>query len=90
MYKKIRKKIVYSIAYLLIVSPWYKAYLTACTKRYKESPMWRNRCVELGDKEADEMFVKNLRTELPFWKWKVKKDKLLMLKIIFAPFSINL
>jgi hypothetical protein len=62
----------------------------ACTKKYRESPLWRLRCVELGDKEADEMYIKNLRTELPLWKWKVKKDKLLMLKIILTPYSINL
>jgi hypothetical protein len=90
MYKKIRNKIAWKITYLLVVSPWYKAFLMACTKKYRESPLWRNRCVELGDKEADEMYIKNLKTELPFWKWKVKKDKLLMLKIILTPYSINL
>ena len=90
MHKKIRNRINTSLAYLLICSPWYKAYLLACTKMYKESPLWRMRCIELGDKGADEMYVKNLKTELPFWKWKVKKDKLLMAKIILTPFSINL
>jgi hypothetical protein len=90
MYKKIRNKIAWKFVYLFVVSPWYKAYLMACTKKYRESPLWRLRCVEMGDKEADEMYVRNLRTELPLWKWKVKQDIPLILQIIFTPFSINL
>lgn len=75
---------------MLVSTPWYRAYLVAATKKYKDSPLWRNRCVEFGEEYADKSFVTNLRTELPLFKWLVRKDKRTMARIVLAPYSVQL
>jgi hypothetical protein len=84
------KKVKGVLADLLVRTPWYSAFLIASVKKYRESEHWRLRAIELSPEGADEMFTYNLRSELPLWKREVKKDKLLILKIIFLPFSVVL
>lgn len=68
-------------------TPWYKAYITACVKKYRESEHWRIRATELGHDYADQALCPQ---ELIVWKPKVLADKLLMLRIIFIPYSVSI
>jgi len=79
-----------ALANVFVRSPWYKAYLIAATKKYQESPLYRYRMIEFDEDFAKNMFITNLRTELPLFKWQVRKDKMLMLRIALLPYSITL
>ncbi len=88
--RRIKKVVVNKLAYVLVLTPWYRAYLIAATSKYKNSPLWRNRAIEFGETYANESFVTNLRSELPLFKWLVRKDKRMLARIVLAPYSVTL
>jgi len=89
MIAKLKWKVKQGVAFALIMSPWYRAFLRGATQKYMESPLYRNRMIEFGEDFAKEHFVTNLKHELPFWKWQVKKDKKMIARIIFTPFTVG-
>lgn len=89
VYYKIRARINKATAWFIAVSPWYRAYLRAAMNKYEESLLYRLRATEFGDEFAMEHFIDNLKGELSIFKWNVRKDKKLMVRIIFAPFSVQ-
>jgi hypothetical protein len=90
MYRIVKQKVVQGVLNSLVRSPWYTAYLIAATKKYIESPLYRNRMIEFGEEFAKNSFITNLRSELPFFKWKVRKDKRMLVRIALLPYSITL
>ena len=88
--KRIAVHIKYKLAYLLVNTPWYRAYLIAATKKYRESPLWRMRMIEFGEEFANKSFITNMTSELPLFKWKVRKDIGTLTRIVLAPYSITL
>ena len=80
-------KLYVKIRMLPYRTPWYKAFITGCVMKYRESEHWRIRAVELGDEYADQALCPQ---ELFLWKPKVRADKKLMLRIIFTPYSVML
>ena len=88
VYYRIHAQINKRIAWIIAVSPWYRAYLRAAMNKYEESLLYRLRATEFGDEWAMEHFVDNLKGELSIFKLQVKKDKKLMARIILAPFSV--
>ena len=88
VYYRTRAKINKTVAWLIAVSPWYRAYLRAAMVKYEESLLYRLRATEFGDEWAFQHFADNSKHELSIFKWQVKKDKKLMVRIIFAPFSV--
>lgn len=83
---RIRNKVVKAV---LRIAPQYKAFLHAAMNKYEESLLYRLRATEFGDEFAMQHFVDNLSTELGLFTRQVKKDRRLMMKIIFLPYSIT-
>ena len=88
-FHKIRAAINRKAAWLISISPWYRAFLRAAMNEYENSLLYRLRATEFGDEFAMSHFADNHRSELPLFKDKIKKNKKLMARIILAPFSVN-
>ena len=88
-YYDLKRLLVLKYAYLKVNNPWYHAYLRAAMNKYEDSLLYRLRATEFGDEFAMEHFAHNSRHELPLFKNSVIKDKALMAKIIFLPFSVT-
>lgn len=69
-------------------SPWGKALLLAAAKLYRESDRWRERVDVLGMDYADRAFYSS-PFEIRWFKRLALKDRKLMARVIFTPFSIE-
>jgi len=69
-------------------SPWGKALLYAACKVYRESDRWRERVEVLGMDYADDAFSRS-PFEIKWFKREAMKDKRLIARVIFTPFSIR-
>lgn len=83
--KLIKQRI--KIWYLIFIYklPWSNAISLAAWVKYKESPLFRNRWVEFSRAMAAHLYTYE---EHKYFVTLVKKDKQLMKKIIFKPYSI--
>lgn len=72
-------------------TPWWQAYARAAWKKYTETPLYRDRLVEFGGEYAFSTYFGEgpSKGDLPHFKRKVREDRALMIKIILAPFSVN-
>ena len=90
-YYKIRNwlvyKYAYAYAYLYVNNPWHLAYLRAKMAAYRDSDWWRIRATEMSPEFADEHFIDN--GEHRMFDKVVRANKILMARIIFAPFSVT-
>jgi hypothetical protein len=85
---RIRTRINRTAAWILISTPWYSAYVIAAAKVYRESDRWRERVSVLGMDYADRAFYTS-PFEIKWFKREARKDKKLMLRVIFAPYSVR-
>jgi len=85
---RVRTRINQAAAHLLISTPWYSAYIIAAAKLYRESDRWRERVSVLGMDYADSAFY-NSPFEIRWFKRLVRKDRKLMLQVIFTPYNIE-
>jgi len=83
-----RARVNNAAARFLISTPWYSAYITAAAKVYRESDRWRERVSVMGMDYADRAFY-NSPFEIRWFKRLVRKDRKLMLQIIFTPYNIE-
>jgi hypothetical protein len=83
--KLIKQRI--KIWYLLFIYklPWPNAISLAAWVKYKESPLFRNRWIEFSREMAAKLYTYE---EHKYFIELVKRDKQLMNKIIFRPYSI--
>lgn len=85
---RFRTRINKAAARILISTPWYSAYIIAAAKVYRESDRWRERVSVLGMDDADRAFYDS-PFEIRWFKREARKDKKLMLRVIFMPYSIE-
>lgn len=83
----IRVWFIWKYAWLKVNNPWHNAYLRAKMAMYRDSDWWRIRATEMSPEFADQHFIDN--GEHKCFDSKVREDKMLMLRIILLPFSIQ-
>lgn len=72
-------------------TPWWEAYARASWKKYTETSLYRDRFIEFGEEYAFSAYFGEgaAKGDGPHFKRKVREDKALMAKIVFAPYSID-
>lgn len=73
-------------------TPWYMAYVYAAFEEYTKTSLYRERLVKLGKEFAYTAYLGEGSSlgDRPHFKWKVRQNRKLMLKIIFAPYSVEM
>ena len=99
--KKCIRKLIISILQIVVsiqifikynlLGPWFVAYYRAVWNEYLSSWMYEERKKVLGRQLAKEQFFTDVETGFArFYKKSVLRNKKLMLKIILAPYSIDI
>lgn len=72
-------------------TPWFRAYAFAAFEEYTKTTLYRDRLIALGKEFALEAYLGEGATigDRSHFKQKVRKNKKLMFKIIFAPYSVE-
>ncbi len=72
-------------------TPWWMAYVTAAWVKYTETTLYRDRLTIAGEEYAFSAYFGEgcSKGNGPHFKHKVRKDKAMMAKIIFTPYSID-
>ncbi len=73
------------------LTPWCDAYIYAAFEMYTKTPLYRDRITTFNQEFAISSYLGEGGAigEKGFFKSKVRKDKKLMLRIIFAPYSLR-
>lgn len=68
-------------------TPWGRAHCRAAALKYRMSPLWRDRAALFGLEWADDVFASNPK-EIDLFKYFARKDRKLLVRIVFTPFSV--
>ena len=71
--------------------PWYEAYIYAAFEMYTKTSLYRDRITAFNQEFAISSYLGEGAAigDSSLFKSKVRKDKKLMLRIIFAPYSLR-
>lgn len=73
-------------------TPWWLAYVTAAWIKYTETTLYHDRLITAGERYAFSAYFGEGCSEgdASHFKCKVRKDRVLMAKIIFTPYSVGI
>ena len=82
---------IWGLVKLAILFPWIEAYWISIWNKYSVSQEYNKIREKYGRKEAEKNYYKLIITSINNkYKKQVNSDKLLLLKILFIPFSIKI
>ena len=85
MYCLAKNNMALVFLYLIHWTPWYRAFIMSVWNRYRASELYRLRWVEFSEEMAAELYTYK---EHKLFAHFVRKDKMLMLKILLTPYTI--